>query len=151
MTSKQIESSDTTVVGCDRLAIDCAGRQPGHRLYDEWEAFAQIVPQSVVEPHPLAILAGNDAATVVLDLMQPVWAGRRARGPHGQARRDEARRQCKVAAARGRGARGQMRAGHDPEMIAWNGASMVAPIYHSKRGAIEWPREGRLNRSGPEL
>ena len=43
-----------------------------------------------LEPHPRAVLAGNDAEAVVLDLMQPDDAGGRSWGFCGQARLDEA-------------------------------------------------------------
>jgi hypothetical protein len=39
--------------------------------------------------HPRAILSGGDAEAVVLDLAQPLAAGRQFRGLDGEARRDE--------------------------------------------------------------
>jgi hypothetical protein len=45
---------------------------------DSEAATAQIVPRPAVEPHPLAVLAGDDPEAVVLDLVQPALAGWRA-------------------------------------------------------------------------
>jgi hypothetical protein len=45
-----------------------------------------------IEPHPLAVLAGNDAEAVVLDLVQPSGAGWQLIGFGWEARRDEASR-----------------------------------------------------------
>jgi hypothetical protein len=51
------------------------------------DALGEVVARPTVEPHPLAILAGDHAETAVLDLVQPQLAGRRARGWGGKARR----------------------------------------------------------------
>jgi hypothetical protein len=53
-------------------------RQPRHRLYDQREAFGQVVARPAIEPHPLAILAGDDSEAIVLDLMKPERSRRRA-------------------------------------------------------------------------
>ena|SRR5215467_7014910 len=39
------------------------------------EATSEVIVGTAVEPHPLAVLAGNDAEAIVLDLMQPLAAG----------------------------------------------------------------------------
>jgi hypothetical protein len=52
-----------------------ARAQPRHRLDDQRGGIGQAVG-----PHPLAVLARDDAETVVLDLVQPRVAGRRLRG-----------------------------------------------------------------------
>ena len=62
-------------------------------LGDQRELPRQIVARPAVEPHPRTVLAGYDPEAVVLDLMQPGGAGRRAGGFCGEARRDEAGRQ----------------------------------------------------------
>src|SRR5262245_10625054 len=45
------------------------------------------------EPHPLAVLTGDDAEAVMLDLMQPLAAGRQLIGFGWKARRNEPGRQ----------------------------------------------------------
>ena len=73
------------------LAVDDARSraQARHGLYDERELAGQVVAGATVQPHPRHILAGYDPEAVVLDLMQPGGAGRRAGGFCGEARRDE--------------------------------------------------------------
>jgi hypothetical protein len=56
-------------------------------------AAGKLVARPAVEPHPRAVLAGNDPEAVMLDFMQPDGAGGRPWGLGGQARRDEADRQ----------------------------------------------------------
>jgi hypothetical protein len=51
------------------------------------------VVADAIELHPVAILAGDDPETVVLDLMQPLPAGGRPLGFDGEARRNEPSRQ----------------------------------------------------------
>ena len=51
---------------------------------------------AAVELDPLAIFAGDDPESIMLDFMQPRLAGRRRRGFHGKARRDEAGGQCRL-------------------------------------------------------
>ena len=76
-----VERRDPVVTTGDRLAVDDAGprMQCGERLDDEREAVGQVITRPTVEFHPLAVLAGNHAKSVVLDLMQPHLAGRRMR------------------------------------------------------------------------
>ena len=66
--------------------------QCGERLDDEREAVGQVIAQPAVELHPFAVLAGDHAKPVVLDLVEPQLAGRRLWSFGGKARRDEARR-----------------------------------------------------------
>ena len=49
----------------------------------------KFISGTAVEPHPVTILAGNDAESIVLDLVQPLAAGRQLVGFGGEARRDE--------------------------------------------------------------
>src|SRR5262245_10461832 len=49
----------------------------------------QIVTGATVKPHLRAILAGNHSKPVVLDLMQPLSAGRQSIRLGWKARRDE--------------------------------------------------------------
>jgi len=76
--ANEIERRHTIVVASHGLAVDNAGAraQPGQRFDDQREATGEIVAWTTIEPHPLAILAGNDTEAVVLNLMQPQAAGR---------------------------------------------------------------------------
>src|SRR5262249_40643429 len=75
----------------DSFAIDDAGAraQACQRLNNQREATGEIVARTAIEPHPLAVLAGNDAEAVMLDLVQPLAAGRQLIGFGWEARRDE--------------------------------------------------------------
>ena len=55
------------------------------------EVFASLasIARTTVEPHLRAVLAGNDAEAIVLDLMQPLAVGRQFIGFGRKARRDE--------------------------------------------------------------
>jgi hypothetical protein len=128
----------------DRLPIDDAGAraQSGHRLDDQREAIGQVIAGAAIEPHAVAILAGDDAEAVVLDFVQPSLAGRRLRRIGGQAWRDEAERE-----------------GHDPAIGRWRGAcqrpsSGRAPAVDMASAVTETgrPRAGRggaLHQSRP--
>src|SRR6516165_6631737 len=60
------------------IAVDDARAraQAGQRLHDQREAMDEIVARTTIEPHSLAVLAGNDSESIVLNLMQPQAAGR---------------------------------------------------------------------------
>src|SRR5262249_22749161 len=53
----------------------------------------QAVAGAAIEPHLVAVLAGDDAEAVVLDLMEPCVPGWRLRGFSREAGRDEAERE----------------------------------------------------------
>ena len=55
-------------------------RSSRQRLDDEREAVGQVIARPAVEPHPLAVLAGDDPEAVVLDLVQPQLARKAAAG-----------------------------------------------------------------------
>src|SRR5262249_37305041 len=78
----EIERGDTVVIAGDSLAVDDAGAraQACQRLDDQREAAGEIVARTAVEPHLRASFAGNDAEAVVLNLMQPLAAGRQLIG-----------------------------------------------------------------------
>ena len=92
---QEIERRYAVVVASDRLAVDDARvrLEQRQRLDDEREAPGQIVARPAVEPHLLAGLAGDDPEAVVLDLVQPLARGGRARGLRREAWGDEAGRQ----------------------------------------------------------
>ena len=50
-----------------------------------------VIAGPAVEPHPLTILAGNDAKAIVLDLMQPLAAGGQLVSFGREARRESGR------------------------------------------------------------
>src|SRR5262249_26462825 len=83
------------VIAGDGLAIDDAGAraQACQRLDDQREAVSEVVARTAVEPHLRAVLAGDDAEAVMLDLMQPLAAGWQLVGFGWEARPDEPGRQ----------------------------------------------------------
>jgi enoyl-CoA hydratase len=80
-----IEARDAVLAARDRLAVDDAGSraQLRQRPDDQREAIGQVVARPAVEPHPLAILAGDDPKPIVLDFVQPQGSGRRLWGRGG--------------------------------------------------------------------
>src|SRR5215831_3623988 len=60
-----------------KSAADNAGAraQACQCLDDQREATRELVARTAIEPHPLTILASNDAEAVMLDLVQPLAAG----------------------------------------------------------------------------
>ena len=54
------------------FTVDDAGprAQACQRLNDQREAAGKVIAGTTIEPHSLAVLAGNDAEAVMLDLMQ---------------------------------------------------------------------------------
>jgi hypothetical protein len=57
------------------------------------KATGEVIAGPAVEPHPLTILACDDSESIVLNLMQPLAAGRQLIGFGGEARRDETGRE----------------------------------------------------------
>src|SRR5262249_5768905 len=91
----EIEQSNARGIPSDSLALHNAGAraQAGERINDQREAAGEVIAGTAVEPHLRAVLAGNDAEAVMLDLMQPLAAGRQLIGFGWKARRDEAGRE----------------------------------------------------------
>src|SRR5262245_18383202 len=91
LVTDEIERGNAVVIAGDSFAVDDAGAraQACQRLDDQREAAGEVVAGPAVEPHPLTILAGNDAEAVVLDLVEPLAAGRQLFGFGWEARRDE--------------------------------------------------------------
>jgi hypothetical protein len=71
--SDEIERGNATVVASDSFAVDNAGAraQAGQRFDDQREATGEIIARTAVEPHSVAVLAGDDPKAIVLDLVQP--------------------------------------------------------------------------------
>ena len=78
LVANEIERRHAVAVARHSLAIDDAGTraQMSQRLSNQWEAASQIVARPAVEPHPLAILPGDNSKAIVLDFMYPKLAGR---------------------------------------------------------------------------
>src|SRR5262249_19373229 len=87
----ELEPTNTVVSASDSLTIDDARAraQAGQRLDDQREAAGEVIAGPAVEPHPRAILAGDNSESIVLNLMQPQAAGRQLIGFGGEARRNE--------------------------------------------------------------
>jgi glucose-6-phosphate dehydrogenase assembly protein OpcA len=96
LVADELERGNAAVIASHRFAIDDAGAraQARQRFDDQREAVGEVIAGAAVEPHALAILAGNDAEAVVLNLMQPRPAGWQLIGFGGEARRDEPGREA---------------------------------------------------------
>src|SRR5262249_44512789 len=92
--ANEIERGNAVVIAGNSLAVDDtrARAQAGERLDDQREAVGQVIAGAAVEPHALAVLARDDAETIVLNLVHPRIAARRLRRFGGQAGRNEAGR-----------------------------------------------------------
>jgi hypothetical protein len=75
-----------------RFGLSTASHPSGPRG-DGHEATGEVFARTAIQPYPPVALAGDDAETIVLDLVQPLAAGRQLRGLCRKARRDEPRRQ----------------------------------------------------------
>ena len=62
----EIERGNAVVIASDSFAVDNAGARAEacQGLDNQLEAMGEIVARTAVEPHPLAVLAGNDAEAV---------------------------------------------------------------------------------------
>ena len=91
----EIERGNDFVIAGDSFAVDDAGArpQPGERINDQREAVGEVIARTAVEPHLRASLAGNDAEAVMLNLVQPMAAGRQLIGSGWEARSDEPARE----------------------------------------------------------
>src|SRR5215467_2776826 len=76
--ANEIERGNAVVIAGDSLAVDDAGAraQACQRLDDQREAAGEVIARTAVEPHLRASLASNDPKAVMLDLVQPLAAGR---------------------------------------------------------------------------
>ena len=92
--ANEIERGNAVVIAGDSFAIDNARAraQACQRLDDQREAMGEIVARTAIEPHLCAGLAGDNAEAVMLDLVQPIAAGRQLVGFGWEARRDESGR-----------------------------------------------------------
>src|SRR5215831_11027932 len=64
--ANEIERGHAAVIAGDCLAVDDAGARAkaGQRLDDQREATSEVIAGTAVEPHLLAVIAGNDAKAV---------------------------------------------------------------------------------------
>src|SRR5215475_15981473 len=88
--ANEIERGNAVVIAGDSPAVDDARprAQACQRLGDQREAPGEIVARTTVEPHSRAVLPGDNPKTVVLDLVQPLAAGRQLIGFGWETRRD---------------------------------------------------------------
>src|SRR5262249_60065453 len=86
-----VEARHAMALAGYRLAVDDAGSraQPSHGFDNQGKTVGEIVAGAAVEPHTVAVLASDNAKSVVLDLVQPSLAGWRLLGFGGKARRGE--------------------------------------------------------------
>src|SRR5260370_39947431 len=56
-----------------------ARAKAGQRINDQRKAMGEVIAGTAIEPHSRALLTGNDAKAIVLDLVQPLAAGRNNR------------------------------------------------------------------------
>jgi hypothetical protein len=87
-----VEVAPSVVREHDRLAVD---QRPIHietanRLGDRRKPVGEVRAAAAPDLDALALLAGEDAETVMLDLVQPARSGGRAIGERGLARVNEA-------------------------------------------------------------
>jgi len=69
-----VEARYAAVIAGYGLAVDDAGAgaQTGQRLDDEREAACEVIARpAVLQLHPCAVLAGDDAESIVFDCVQP--------------------------------------------------------------------------------
>ena len=73
---------DPVIAARNRLAVNDAGvgAKSSEGLNNERETLGKVVAWTAVKLHPFAVLAGDYAEAVVLDLVQPVIAARRLWG-----------------------------------------------------------------------
>src|SRR5262245_384222 len=100
--TNEIERGNAVVIAGDSFAVDDAGAraQAAQRLNDQREATGEVIAGTAIEPHQRANLAGNDAEAVVLDLVQPIAAGRQFVGFGREARRNKPGREGTLQHAR---------------------------------------------------
>jgi hypothetical protein len=91
LVTDEIERGNAIVIASDSFAIDDARAraQACQGLDDQREAVGEVVARTAVEPHLRASLAGNEAEAVMLDLVQPLAAGRQLISFGWETRRDE--------------------------------------------------------------
>ena len=86
-----------------------AGAQACQRLDDQRKATRELVARAAIEPHPLTILASNDAEAVMLDLVQPLAAGWQRVGFGGEARKGKRLGVAYANTPRGEGGAGSLK------------------------------------------
>src|SRR6516164_8110434 len=72
LVTDEVKRGNAVVIAGDSFAVDDAGARPQacQRLNDQREATSEVIAGTAVEPHLRAVLAGNDAEAVALDLSQ---------------------------------------------------------------------------------
>jgi len=87
----EIERGNAVVIASHGFTIDDAGAraQASQRIDDEREAVGEIIAGTAVKPHSRPVLPGDNPKAIMLDLVQPLAAGRQPCGFDRKARRDE--------------------------------------------------------------
>ena len=67
------QAGHAVVIASDRFAVDDAGprAETSEGLDDKRESMGEVVAGAAVEPYVVAILSGDDAESVVLNLVYP--------------------------------------------------------------------------------
>jgi len=91
LVTDQIERGHAVVIAGNSFAVDDAraGAQPGERINDQRKAIGEVIARTTIQPHLCALLARNDAETIVFDFVQPLAAGWQFIGFGWKAWRDE--------------------------------------------------------------
>ena len=77
-----MEGSEAPLIAADHLSVEQAGPhlEMIYGLYDEREPVGPVVASPSQQPNAYRVTPGHQAVAVVLDLVNPVGAGRRAVG-----------------------------------------------------------------------
>ena len=97
---EQLKAGDAVPIQHDRLAVEHGGADAEARdgLGQTGEAVGPVLAVAGEQPHILAVLAGEQAVAVELDLVNPGLAGRRVRREGAELRRVEVGELCTLRA-----------------------------------------------------
>src|SRR5262245_51554630 len=89
--TNEIERGNAVVIAGDSFAVDDAGAraQASQHLDDQRKATGEVIAGAAIEPHSRPILPSDNPKAVVLDLVQPIAAGRQFVGFGREARRNK--------------------------------------------------------------
>src|SRR5215207_6869044 len=93
-TEQPVEAGQAIEAVRDRFAVkhDAGGGEGAHGVGNRDEVTRPVTAVARPQVHPLAVLMGEDAETVVLEFVEPALADRHLGGEDGLAREDEAGR-----------------------------------------------------------
>jgi hypothetical protein len=115
---ERMEVAASVVLKDDRFAVDqgMVRTEAANRLGDPLKTIREVRASPAPEKDAYALLASQDAESVVLDLVQPVGASGRAIDENGLARTDEAGRRIASPEERWRAPRDRFR--HLPDVAS---------------------------------